>query len=271
MKWVHWGFLLAIGALGCVWLCEYAWVQKETAEDNAYYQKEVAPSVEAMKRNPYQLPNFKASDRWMEKLAVRNYDAKVRDDTLLLLMAVGGAGLVMVAAQAFAARLDWESPDRKAVAGAGTLLAGFTRDEGVMVARQGGANEPEVEFDARRRVVTFRNLAFTVAFIGNPVRERVEVPFSDLIVGTIIAAKGTLSLKLRTAQGTVTFDNRMNEFSKLAALISDACEQNRLNQEQFQDALAREPKIRTPWYGWAILVVSVISVIAAFWWFIVRN
>jgi hypothetical protein len=271
MKWVHRSFLLTVAVLGCLWLCEYAWVQKETAEDNAYYEKEVAPSVEAAKRNPYQLPNFKASDRWMEKLAVRNYDMRTRDDALLLLMGIGGVWLVVVALQAFAARLNWESPDRKAVPGAGTLLAEFTRDEGVVIARRGGANEPEVEFDGKRRVVVFRNLAFTVAFIGNPVRQMVEVPFSDLIVGTMIAGKGTISLMLRTAQGTVTFDNRMSGFSKVVALINDACEQNRQNSEQFRDALAREPKIQTPWYGWAILVVAAVSVISAFWWFIVRN
>jgi hypothetical protein len=174
--------------------------------------------------------------------------------------------------QGMVARRKWEAPNREAIPKAGRFIEELINSNEVFVAKaDGGVDAPMVEVDGRRLMVVFRNFAFITAFVGNPVRDQVEVPFADLIVTSIYYAKGKAYLVLRTAKGKVTIGAGVQPFDKLNLLLRDAAELNRTFVDRYQDALAQEPKVQTPWYGWVIIGAAVASAGAALWWFVVRG
>ncbi len=62
---------------------------------------------------------------------------------------------------------------------------------------------------------------------------------------------------MRTTGGRVTVKDDLHPFQTLADVLSDIVELNRTSPEAYAAALAREPKIRTPWYGWLIMVAAI--------------
>jgi hypothetical protein len=196
----------------------------------------------------------------------------LRDMSLLGLIGTISVWSVLAMIQGMVARRKWEAPNREAVPGVGRFIEELISSKEVFVAKaDGGVEAPKVEVDGRRLMVVFRNFAFITAFVGNPVRDQVEVPFADLIVTLIYYAKGKAYLALRTAKGKVTIGAGVQPFDKLRLLLLDAAELNRTFPDRHQDALAREPKVQTPWYGWVIIVEASASAGAAFWWFVVRS
>ena len=158
-----------------------------------------------------------------------------------------------------------------AIPTAGKIIGELVSSGIVFVAKTDeGVSGPQVEVDGRRSVVVFRNLPFITAFVGNPERDLMEVPFRDLIVGTMGYAKGRSFFQLRTAQGKVTITESIKPFRELVGLLQDAAEQNRTFSDRFKDALSREPVVHTPWYGWAIIGAAMATAGTAFWWFVVR-
>ncbi len=71
---------------------------------------------------------------------------------------------------------------------------------------------------------------------------------------------GRSSLYLRTTAGKVTIPDTVQPFQPLAAVILDAAEVNRKNPTAFAAALAREPQIKIPWFGWLILALGLALV-----------
>lgn len=166
-------------------------------------------------------------------------------------------------------------PDRPIAPGAGKQIARIAQHEGVFVARFGcdhaatGIQDQDIEVDVRQRAVTFHGFAFIASFFRNPRRDRVKVPFAD-ILGTRMVLRGRHwnieYLEIRTTQGRLELLPRDYEnYEELSALLADIVEVNRKSPARYREALAREPFKHTPWYGWLILALALAG---AMGWFL---
>jgi hypothetical protein len=117
-----------------------------------------------------------------------------------------------------------------------------------------------VELNFPQRTVSFRGFRFITSFIGNKPIPELTLPFTDILAGRMWANHGQFSLVLRTTAGKVTIPDTVQPFQTLATVLLDAVEVNRKNPEAFTAALAREPQIKTPWYGWLIFAASLAAV-----------
>jgi hypothetical protein len=66
----------------------------------------------------------------------------------------------------------------------------------------------------------------------------------------------------------VAITDAVKPFPELAGLLLDAAEVNRSTPDRYSAALAREPSIKTPWYGWLIFAIALVAVagLAVFLW-----
>jgi hypothetical protein len=292
LKIINWAFIAIFGACGCLWIWETIDARREAAAANAFYAKEIAPGLNTFKRDSdawteaykqrqlgkivplpdVKIPNSALNKQWFALIQARSRSSFTRDRAFIGLLVTVSAWTILALFRGMFARLKWESPDRMASPTAGKIIGELVSSGIVFVAKTDdeGVNGPRVEVDGRRSVVVFRHLTFVTAFVGNPERDLREVPFRDLIVGTISNAKGRLFFQLRTAQGKVTITYSIKPFMKLVGLLQDAAEQNRTFPDRFKDALSREPVVHTPWYGWAIIGAATVTAGTAFWWFVVR-
>ena len=67
-------------------------------------------------------------------------------------------------------------------------------------------------------------------------------------------------LEVRTTKGKVIVSDYIQPFDRLAQILSDAAELSRSSPEGYRQALAQEPVVHTPWYGWAIIAVALAVV-----------
>jgi hypothetical protein len=286
------GITLVLLALNWAW--QAVQFQRQAAADQSFYAREVAPYLDASKRQAdaweraYQerqqgnklvaLPRLQTLDsipldQWIERSKERSRLQAKRDLGLIAIMVTAGAWMILAAIQGSLQQFKWQDSDRPAAASAGALIGELVESGEVFAAetKAGGVDAPRVEVDGARRVVTFRNYSFVTSFTRNPKRGLTEVPFADLIVGTRLFAKGRSFLQLRPAQGQVVIGDSVQPFGKLVVLLQDAAELNRRDADRFRDALLREPRVRTPWYGWAIIASALGGAGYAFWYLVVRR
>jgi hypothetical protein len=161
-----------------------------------------------------------------------------------------------------------EAPDRPADADAGKLVGELVQLNREFIAKSpDGAGAPFVQIDGRRAIVAFHNLAFVSAFVGNPILPMVELPFPEILSAIQDYSKGHSFLTVRTTRGKVVLHDSLHPFQTLADVLSDIVELNRTSPEAYAAALAREPKIHTPWYGWLIFATAVGSILYLGWKF----
>jgi hypothetical protein len=270
-------FAAVLVAFAGVWLWAAAMGQREVAADNAFrsqeataFSKTTGRRSEVLRQEVEDIKEGGLPDRASLEVGLRHMKRRAHFVSIRLLAQFGfmGSMAVWLAAmqiQAGDRRRRWESPERPAVADAGKRIGELVRAGSTFVAKAGdGVEAPKVEVDGRRAVVAFRRLAFVRAFVGNSPRDYTEMPFSDLIAGSLYPGKGQPILLLRTTHGRVWIPSSIQPFQELVDLLIDATELNRTRPEQYRAALAREPHVRTPWYGWLIIagalaLVAVVS------------
>jgi len=214
-------------------------------------------------------------DQWLERTRRRNDNAMLR---MNLFFGAMGLTLAWTIATLIKTEIFWKkrnSPTRSADVNAGGAISEVQSRDEHLVARTSKRGlhflpypAREVEVNFRKETVTFRGFKFITSFIGNkPLRELI-LPFTDILGGRIWANHGQFSLYLRTTAGKVTIPDTVQPFQPVAAVLLDAAEVNRKNPTAFAAALAREPQIRTPWYGWLILALALAAVagLAAILW-----
>lgn len=206
-------------------------------------------------------------EQWLERTRRRNDNAMLRMNLFF-----GAMGLTMVWTVATLIRTEvfWKkrnAPMRSADVNAGWAISEVQSHDGQLVARTSKkglhflpypAREVEVNFP--KRTVTFRGFKFITSFIGNKPLRELKLPFTDILSGRIWANHGQFSLNLRTTAGKVTIPDAVQPFQPLAAVLLDAVEVNRKNPAAFAAALAREPQIKTPWFGWLIMALALAAV-----------
>jgi hypothetical protein len=117
--------------------------------------------------------------------------------------------------------------------------------------------------------VTFVGCTFATGFASTRRDERVEMPLADILGVRLDYHHGRGLLTVRTAQGKVTIGDHIESFQLIAEVLFDAVEVNRASPESYRAALAREPAVRTPWYGWLILVGGIGVVVGGLLWMVV--
>jgi hypothetical protein len=286
MKLVNRIFLVILVGCGVVWMWA-TWEFGTRAEADREFEKtQLAPAMEKSrqqsaafrqvlqdrkegKRTP--LPNLEWDmvplNEAVARMKRRNHYREIQ--SLAVAVALGTISIWSVAlfAGALVRNRRWESVDRQPLAEAGKVLGRFLQDGSRLEARDGdGSGARNVSFDARRMVVEFRNFSFVDSFARNPRRDRVELPISALLTGTVHYAKGGRTLHLRTTLGKVAISDQVRPFDELAALLLDICEYNRLSPVEYRAARALEPQVSTPWYGWVLLAAGLGGIIAGGWW-----
>jgi hypothetical protein len=222
---VHRVFAAIIVALAGFWIWAEVLVSHQTAANQAFYAQQLAPAEQASQRQyaafnkalnerknggVTPLPEFEPInqalfDESMERAKqLRHYTSLRATAGFSFLIAVFGWGVV-AQVQNLVRRHRWEAPERPTTPGAGKLIGELIRSETVFVAKKpGGSAAPEIQVDGKRRVAVFRRFVFVRSFVGNPTRDFTEVPFADLLVGSMHYAKGRAFLSLRATCGRVT-------------------------------------------------------------------
>jgi len=288
MTIVHRLFAAILIAVAGVWIWAILALRQEIVAVDSYYAQQVAPHIEASKqeiaafdqalRDRHEgknvpLPQFKRLNapplgEWVEHIKRRNRYILIRDLALLSFMGAAMAWTVAATIQADVRRRRWESPDRAAIPDAGKVIGELVRSGNILLAKAGdGVAAPSVEVDGRRAMVVFRHFTFVTTFVGNRKKALTEVPFTDLLAGSVRRDKRRAFLTLRTTSGKVVVSDRLQPFQELVKLLLDAVELNRTFPDQYRAALAREPRVRTPWYGWLIIAAALAAVAVVWWWF----
>jgi hypothetical protein len=265
-------FVICLALLGGAWLWTYVVDLRDRADDRAFYKQAVAPQVKSGKGFEPGGP----MEQWLERTHRRNDNAALRMNLFF-----GAIGLTFVWTIAGLIRNEafWKgrnAPARSADANAGWAVSEVQAREGerlIARTRKGGFHflpypDREVQVNFAKRTVTFRGFRFVTSFIGNkPVRE-LTLAFADILGGRIWTNHGQFSLSLRTTAGKVTIPDSVQPFQALAAVLLDAAEINRKNPTAFAASLAREPQIKTPWYGWMLVLLALAGVagLAIFLW-----
>ena len=206
-------------------------------------------------------------EQWLDRNRRRNDNGMLR---LNLFFGAMGLTMLWTIATVIKNEIFWKkrkAPTRSADANAGWAISEVQSRDGQLVARTSKRGlhflpypEREVEVNFPKRTVTFRGFRFITSFIGNKPLRELTLPFADILGGRIWANHGQFSLTLRTTSGKVTSPDMVQPFQPLAAVLLDAAEVNRKNPTAFAAALAQEPQIRTPWYGWLILALALAAV-----------
>lgn len=279
-------FIALLVVFAGVWIWSSVMFRRQVAEDDVFYAARVAPYLEETRRQSADLERV-LQERKQGKQApfsVRKAEGKApleeaveRMNTrfgyqLIGIRAQMGLGATFIAwmitsqIQAAVRRRRFSSPDRPAAANAGYLVGDLVRLKRSFTAKApGGPMAPEIQVDGERAVVVFRHYAFVTSFVRNPAQDRVEIPFGDLLVGVTLHGKGRIFLQLRTTRGEILINDVVHPFLTLIQLLLDIVELNRTSPETYRAALAREPQLRTPWYGWALIAVAAFAVIGWFW------
>ena len=206
-------------------------------------------------------------EQWLERSRRRNDNSMLRLNLFFGAMALT---MLWTIATLIKNEVFWKkrnAPTRSADPNAGWAISEVQSRDGQLVARTSKKGlhflpypERAVEVNFSKRTVTFRGFRFITSFIGDKTLRELTMPFADILGGRIWADHGQFSLYLRTTAGKVTIPDTVQPFQPLAAVLLDTAEVNRKNPTAFSAALAREPQIKTPWYGWLILALALAVV-----------
>jgi hypothetical protein len=202
-------------------------------------------------------------------MRVRHHFWTIREGAMVVFIGSFFCWIVTAQIQLGLRRRARESVARPPAPNAGHLVGELVELGRSFVARsKPDGSGIEVEVDGKRAVVVFRNLTFVAAFAGNKRRPLVELPFSELLAVSTGYDKGTAYLNLRTTLGRVHWTDKVRPFDTLAALLDDIVELNRTSPDTYQAARAREPSIKTPWYGWVLLLSGLGGIATLAWYFL---
>lgn len=274
-------YLASLAVCCGVWVWTAIELHQREKEDQEFYDTVVAPEIERVRAPtrtsdgvdkqeatgrlaPFQ-PSGMLRQEIMEEHLRRHqhrFDLHFRKNNALV--AASFCTVVFVFGtmiQSARRKKRWEAPERPAANEISSGLLALLESKGRLVAKARGKSKRamEVEIDAARLTVTFRHFAFIDSFARNPVRAVTEVPFSDLLVGTVEpgSRSGHLHLSLRTTRGRVFIPDTVEPFGTVADYLIGLAELNRANPDAYREALSREPVIRTPWWGWLTLAGGV--------------
>lgn len=283
---MHRVFAAFLIGLAGAWIWVTVVLQRQIAEDTVFHAVHVAPNLEKTKRQsdalnqallerkqgkatplpPLEPLNTGSLNESLQRMNHRNDLSSKRGHIEMGLVASAMAWACALQIQLAMRRRRLSAPDRPAAQNAGKLIADLVDSGRVFVARAPDApTAPVVEIDGARALVVFHHFAFVASFVGNPTRDHVEVPFTDLLVGLIYRHKGRSILLLRTTKGKVTIGENVRPFQTLVELLLDVIELNRTSPADYHAALSREPRVRTSWYGWLIIVAALAAVAAVLW------
>ncbi|HVU34818.1 MAG TPA: hypothetical protein VHE61_15400 [Opitutaceae bacterium] len=254
--------------LGALWIGAYVVDLKNRHDDVAFYRTQVEPSL----RPGSYAANVKAIDEWLNRTN-RHDDNEVFRLQIMMV----GAGLLFgwtilsaVRTQQFWKRRN--AANRPADTEAGTAIRDVRQLGSHLVAsatKRGlhflPFHEREVEVDFPQRVVVFRGFVFLTRFAGNSRPPACTLPFTEILGGRVWTSRDGTSLSLRTTAGRVTITDDVQPFQPLVAVLLDIAELNRKDPAAYAAALAREPKITTPWYGWLIFALALTGVALLAW------
>jgi hypothetical protein len=262
--------LLCLVSIGLSWTALYILDVSDRVHDRAFYDQKVAPQLKSGAAIAKGVP----LDQWVERLKRRSDNAMTRLDLF-----IGGIALFMAwtVVNVIRGEIFWKkrnAPERVVDPKAGSAIAALREIGGVFIARTNTGHKlfksapREVLVNAITKKIVFRGFTFITGFIGNRRAELVSMHFQDILGGRIWVNDGQYSLSLRTTAGKVTVTDAVKPFHELAGLLFDVAEVNRSLPDGYAAALAREPRIRTPWYGWLIFALALAGVagLAVFLW-----
>ena len=121
--------------------------------------------------------------------------------------------------------------------------------------------------DPARETITFRNFTFVSRFLPEQPRPVEEIPFADILASSFHPGSrgGADLLTLRTTRGRVTINSRMQHFDSIRTILEEIVEANEEDSARHVARLAEEPKIKTPVYGWFLLLVPVGGILWVCW------
>lgn len=253
--------LVGLVSIGISWTVLYVLDRQARAQDKAFYDQKVAPSLK-------QLDAFDTTvlDEWLERQSQRYAYQAARWNLVF-----GGVALFFIWALASGVQIEryWRrrnSPERPADPNAGSVVQALRQDGGVLDASSPGAllqraTAPQrIVVQVREETVTFHGFRFVKAFAGNRRVAELTLPFAELLGGRLLVGSRRRGLRLRTTAGIVTITDRVQPFDPLVAVLLDAAEVNRTLPARYASALAREPRISTPWWGWVLVVLALAGV-----------
>ncbi len=274
---IHRLFLLAVLALAAMWTWAAVMVSKQRhaldVNSRQFLQPEMNRSNREIGREE-QAKNSSATSLagLIEQRRELDHYWSLREEAMLGLMVFGFGSMVTAQIQSALRRRARATVERASEPTAGHLVGEMAQQGRSLVARGKSRRVGvEIEVDGQRGVVVFRNLTFVTAFLGNKRQPVVELPFSELLVLTTGYSRGGAYLNLRTTAGRVFWTDKVQPFGALASLLDDIIERNRTDPVAYRAARAREPLIRTPWYGWLILALGVASIAALSWYYLYRS
>lgn len=293
----HRVFLLLLAGAAVAWLCFFTLGQLERWEMETVQARYDRAVHEARQRDVAALQDYLTRQKRGERTSVPqpSFSRVMPEKDLMVLIArrarlqsfqwyagaaCGGIALAWIVTmlmqnEHFHRRRA--APGRPADPGAGEFLAQLRRSGTVLIARAEKRRSlflphpgREVHIDARRGTVTFVRCKFVTGFTSSRRDERLELPLADILGARMVHHRDGATLALRTTSGTVNIGDHLQSFQPVAEALFDAIEVNRASPESYRAALAREPVVRTPWYGWFILVGSIAAIVGGLIWAIVR-
>jgi hypothetical protein len=278
------GILLTIAA---VWLWAEFSLRKQIDSDRVFQREVVDPYIknvqgqssdfqQALKKRergeiaPLPMPESIGTEPIQEavdRMKRRHEWLNITSLSKLALIITGFIWVIALAIRNEVNRRKWESAERPPLPTAGAVIEKLVRSGGSFVAKSVNAEKIEVHVDGEKSAVIFHNLSFVTSFVRNPVLNRVDLQFAELLAGSLVSAgRGRRGFRLRTTRGAVVITDSIQPFPELVELLLDIAEKNRTFPAKYQLAVSREPIVRTPWYGWLIIATAVGAVIGFLWW-----
>jgi len=119
--------------------------------------------------------------------------------------------------------------------------------------------------------IRFQNFQFSTQFLPQKAVEEEILGFSELLAGKLWIGQGRSSYHLRTLKGKVVIPEEISGFKDLVELLDKIIASNCANVKLHEKNLEREPKIKTKWYGWVVIVAALVTVGVAGWYFIFQT
>jgi hypothetical protein len=261
---------ICLVVIGITWVAVYVVDLRERADDRVFYDQNVAPYV---KTGPA-FERVGPMHQWFERTKHRRENAMLRLDLFLGAMALFVAWTAAGLINSVAFWKKRNDPHRSADPNAGTVIAELRCTGTILTARTKPgwhlvrATPRELEINAAAETIVFRGFTFITSFIGNRPTANLTLRFNDILGGRIWVGHGQFSLCLRTTAGKVTITDAVQPFHQIASVLLDAAEVNRATPDRYLEALAHEPRIKTPWYGWLFFTLALggVACLAVFLW-----
>ena len=261
---------ICVVLIGITWVAAYIVDLRERADDRVFYEQSVAPHM----KDGTAFARGGPIDQWLERSRRRGENAMLRMNLVFGAMALF---IAWTAAAVIKNEIFWKkrnSLHRSVDPNAGDVIAELRRMSGILTARTSPGRHlvktapREVEVNAATETIVFRGFKFATSFIGNRPTANLTLRFNDILGGRIWVGHAQFSLCLRTTAGKVTITDAVQPFHQVASVLLDAAEVNRATPDRYLEALAREPRIKTPWYGWLIFALALggVACLAVILW-----